>query len=78
MKILLVGALLKRQLWAYPGMLAFLILFIAYQGYRITYAPSIGLVLLTIFDAFVVWLTWREYQLHRQAADSTTPGTRAS
>ena len=26
---------------------------------------SIGLTLLTIFDAVLVWLTWREYQAKR-------------
>jgi uncharacterized membrane protein len=63
-KIVLVAAVLRRQRWAYPAMCAFLLLFIAYQCYRMTYAPSVGLAALTIFDGFVVWLTRREYQLH--------------
>jgi uncharacterized membrane protein len=71
-KIVLVAALLREQHWAYPGMLAFLVLFIGYQCYRMTDAPSVALALLTIFDAFVVWLTWREYQLHRHAPPATT------
>jgi uncharacterized membrane protein len=66
-KIVLVAALLRQQRWAYPAMIAFLIAFIAYQCYRLLYGPSIGLILLTVFDGFVVWLTWREYQLHRRA-----------
>lgn len=70
-KIILVAALLRQQRWAYPTMLAFLVAFIAYQCYRMFYAPSVGLILLTIFDAFVVWLTWREYQLHRP--DTSAP-----
>ncbi|MEA3077017.1 MAG: hypothetical protein QOF60_1925 [Actinomycetota bacterium] len=61
-KVVLVIALLRRQRWAYPAMLAFLVAFIAYQCYRMTYAPSIGLVLLTVFDAFVVWIVWVEYR----------------
>src|SRR6266571_5618426 len=52
-KIVLVTALLRNKLWAYPWMIAFLIAFIAYQVYRMTFAPSVGLVALTIFDAFV-------------------------
>jgi uncharacterized membrane protein len=64
-KIVLVAALLRQQRWAYPVMLVFLIVFIGYQCYRIAYAPSIALGLLTLFDGFVVWLTWREMQLHR-------------
>jgi uncharacterized membrane protein len=64
-KVVLVVALLRGRKWAYPAMLAFLVAFIGYQCYRLAYAPSVGLSLLTVFDAFVVWLVWREYQLHR-------------
>src|SRR2546426_5365553 len=60
-KVVLVAALLRNRLWAYPATLAFLAAFIAYQLYRMTFAPSIGLTLLTLFDAVVVWLVWREY-----------------
>jgi len=66
-KIVLVGALLRNKLWAYPWMIVFLIAFIVYQLYRMTFAPSIGLVALTVFDVFVVWLTWREYRRQRAA-----------
>src|SRR6266508_1776963 len=62
-KIVLVAALLRQQRWAYPAMLVFLLIFIGYQCYRIVYAPSIALALLTLFDLLVVWLTWRECQL---------------
>ena len=65
-KIVLVTALLRNQLWAYPWTIAFLLAFIGYQLYRMTFAPSIGLAGLTIFDAVVTWLTWREYQRHRK------------
>src|SRR5205807_8360202 len=64
-KVVLVVALLRDQLWAYPATIALLGAFIVYQLYRLYYRLSIGLVLLTIFDAFVVWLTWREYQTKR-------------
>jgi len=60
-KILLVIALLRNQMWAYPWMIAFLLIFIGYQLYRIALSFSIGLSALTAFDAFVVWLTWREW-----------------
>ena len=49
-------------------MIALLGAFIAYQLYRIALDPTIGLILLTLFDAFVVWLTWREYQAKRARA----------
>ncbi len=64
-KIALVAALLRNQLWAYPWMIAFLVVFIVYQLYRLTYAPSPGLVGLTVFDAIVTALTVREYQRQR-------------
>ena len=65
-KVVLVIALLREQLWAYPWMIGLLGVFIAYQLYRLTYRVTIGLTLLTLFDAFVVWLTIREYRLERR------------
>jgi uncharacterized membrane protein len=67
-KVVLVIALLRNQLWAYPSMIGLLGAFIAYQLYRLAYHLTVGLTLLTIFDAFVVWLTWREYQQKRRRA----------
>lgn len=46
-------------------MIALLGAFILYQLYRLYFETTLGLTLLTIFDAFVVWLTWREYQTKR-------------
>jgi uncharacterized membrane protein len=66
-KIVLVAALLRDKIWAYPWMIAFLVLFIVYQIYRMTFAFSIGLLGLTIFDVVVVWLTYREYRKQRVA-----------
>lgn len=74
-KVVLVAALLRNQLWAYPWMIAFLLAFIGYQVYRMTFAPSIGLVGLTIFDAAVTWLTWREYQRQRRVRRRRTGST---
>ena len=64
-KVVLVVAVLRNQLWAYPAMIVLLGAFIAYQLYRLIDHVTLGLTLLTIFDAFVVWLTWREYQNKR-------------
>ena len=66
-KVVLVGALLRDKLWAYPWLIAFLVVFIVYQVYRMTFAFSIGLLALTIFDLVVVWLTYREYGKQRAA-----------
>ncbi len=65
-KIVLVALVLRDKLWAYPWLIVLLLAFIGYQLYRITLVHfSIGLTLLTIFDAFLVWLTWREYRAKR-------------
>ncbi|MCZ9882265.1 DUF2127 domain-containing protein [Arthrobacter sp. B2a2-09] len=72
-KIVLVWAVLKDKLWAYPWMIAFLLVFIIYQGYRIAVAFSWGLVLLTAFDIFIVWITSREYRIHRARNQQASP-----
>lgn len=65
-KVVLVVALLKNQLWAYPWMIGVLLAFIAYQLYQIAVSPTAGLVALTIFDTLVVLLTWHEYRQQHQ------------
>ncbi|HEY6736406.1 MAG TPA: DUF2127 domain-containing protein [Candidatus Saccharimonadia bacterium] len=64
-KIILAVAVLKQKLWAYPWLLGFLLVFIAYQTYRLTFAPSLGLAALTIFDIVMAWLTYLEYRQHK-------------
>ena len=66
-KIVLVAALLRNQIWAYPWMIGFLLIFIGYQLYRLVLSLTFGLSALTIFDAVIVWLTWREWR--QQSAD---------
>jgi len=66
-KVVLVGLVLRNKLWAYPWMVALILVFIAYQLYQITYRPSFALIALSVFDAFVVWLTLREYRSKRRA-----------
>ena len=62
LKVILVAALLKNQLWAYPWTIVFLGVFIVYQLYRLSLKASVGLTALTIFDAVIAWLTYREYR----------------
>jgi uncharacterized membrane protein len=66
-KIVLVLALLKNKLWAYPWMIGFLLVFMVYQIYRIALGHSLGLVALTVFDAGVAGLTYREYRQQKAA-----------
>jgi uncharacterized membrane protein len=65
-KVVLVIALLLNKLWAYPWMIFVLVLFIGYQLYRIVLHPTAGLIALTVFDAVIVALTWREYRQQRR------------
>jgi uncharacterized membrane protein len=79
-KVVLVVLVLRDKLWAYPWMIGLLLAFIVYQVYRFVERPGPGLVILTLFDAFVAWLTWREYRLKRGArrhapAAPDPPGT---
>jgi uncharacterized membrane protein len=71
-KVVLVVAVLRDKLWAYPWMVGFLILFIGYQSYLFAFSPSMGLALLTVFDVFIVWLTYREYGRRRSSRRSPT------
>lgn len=64
-KIVLVWAVLRDKLWAYPWMVAFLLIFIAYQSYRLVVGFTVGMALLTAFDVFIVWLTLHEYRAHK-------------
>ncbi len=64
-KVVLVIAVLRQQLWAYPGMIVLLGVFIVYQLYRLAHRFTVGLTVLTLFDAFVVWLTILEYRRRR-------------
>lgn len=66
-KIVLVVALLRNQDWAFPWMIGFLLLFIGYQLYRLAVSPTFWLTALTVFDALIVWLGWREWL--KQTAD---------
>jgi len=73
-KIVLVAALLRNQIWAYPWMIGFLLTFIGYQLYRLVLSPTLGLSALTIFDAAIAWLTWREWRKQTANRAGRVPG----
>jgi uncharacterized membrane protein len=64
-KVCLVIGLLRNKVWAYPASCVVLSLFIIYQLYRYSYTHGFGLIVLTAFDVFVMWLIWHEYRLVR-------------
>ncbi|MCG1025398.1 DUF2127 domain-containing protein [Dehalobacter sp.] len=61
-KCLLILLLWRRKLWAYPLSIVSLILFIAYQIYRYTISQSTFLIVLTLFDIVLIYLTYNEYR----------------
>jgi uncharacterized membrane protein len=61
-KLVLVGAIWRRRLWAYPLAGAVFSLFVVYQVYRFTYTYSIVMLLLTVVDLVIIALLWPEYQ----------------
>ena len=75
-KVGLVWALLRQKTWAYPWMLIVLVIFVTYQCYEIIVHFTWGMLALTVFDIFIVVLTWREWRLHR-GRRGTDPGTLA-
>lgn len=61
-KLVAVIGIWRNQLWAYPFSLIALGILTLYQVYDIIFVkPSIWMILLTIFDIFILWLIWREY-----------------
>jgi uncharacterized membrane protein len=73
-KLVMVAGLWRRRRWAYPFALVFLVGFVIYQLFRMTFDPSVGLALLTAFDVLVIWLVWRDYRDH-DGADALKEGT---
>lgn len=61
-KCVLILLLWRKKLWAYPLTIVSFILFIAYQIYRYSFTYSIFLILLSIFDAIMIVLTYLEYK----------------
>jgi uncharacterized membrane protein len=65
-KIGLVWALLKQQLWAYPLSIIVFGAFIVYQVYRYSFTHGLGLIALSLFDLLVIWLIYLEYRALKQ------------
>ena len=65
-KLVLVYGLLKEKLWAYPASFVVFGAFIAYQLYRYSFTHEASLILLSVFDLFVIALAVHEYRLLRK------------
>ena len=60
-KVLLVWALFRAKLWAYPAAIVVFAAFGVYQMYRYFLSPSFAMIALTVLDVVVIVLTWMEY-----------------
>ena len=65
-KVVLVYALFRNRMWAYPMMLAALVIFVGLQTAEMFHQFTWGVFALTIFDGFMIWVTNREWQLHKK------------
>ena len=74
-KLVLVIALLRNKLWAYPLMIVTLALFVCYQIYRFALSHSVLMILLMLFDVVVIFLTWLEYRKQRMRRQIESPRT---
>jgi uncharacterized membrane protein len=63
-KLVLVIEVIRDHLWAYIGLIVVTVLFVIYQVYRMVDKFSLGLLLLTIFDLIIIYLTQKEYRRH--------------
>lgn len=60
-KLLLITGLWKKTLWMYPLSIVVFMLFIVYQMHHFLITGAWGMVVLSIFDTFVIYLIGREY-----------------
>jgi|HubBroStandDraft_4_1064222.scaffolds.fasta_scaffold351000_1 uncharacterized membrane protein len=66
-KIVLIVALFRNKLWAYPTMIVTLSAFVFYQSYRFVLTHSLFMIFLTLFDIVVIAMTWLEYGKQKSA-----------
>jgi uncharacterized membrane protein len=65
-KAILIAGLLRGKLGYYPAAIVVFLLFVVYQIYRYSLTHSIWLLLITLLDIVVIWLTWHEYRYMRE------------
>lgn len=65
-KLFLVIGLLREKRWYYPAAIIVFTLFVLYQLYRFNFTHSLWLLLITLLDILVIWLTWHEYMYLRK------------
>jgi uncharacterized membrane protein len=64
--LLVATALLKNKIWAYPLAMVIFGLFVIYQIYRYFHTHSLMMLVLTLFDVFIVTVIFLEYKKKRK------------
>jgi uncharacterized membrane protein len=65
-KLVLVIEVIRNHLWAYLALIVVTSLFVVYQVYRLVVNGfSLSILLLTIFDLVIIYLTQKEYGRHK-------------
>lgn len=72
-KVVLVYEVLRNHLWAYIALIVVTAVFVVYQLVHIIEKPTVGFVLLTLFDFAIIYLTAREYGKQRILLTATQP-----
>jgi uncharacterized membrane protein len=65
-KLAIVVALLVGSRRIYPWAMAALGAFLVFQLYELLVKPSVAVAVLTVLDAVIIWLTWREWRRGRE------------
>lgn len=65
-KLFIIVGLWRRKIWSYPAGIIVFALFILYQLYRFSFTHSPWLMVITLLDLSVLWLTWHEYAYLRR------------
>ena len=65
LKLGIVMLLWRRVMWAYPAGMVVLSAFVIYQVYEFVHSGSPFLLLLALFDLFMIGLIWKEYRALR-------------
>jgi uncharacterized membrane protein len=76
-KLVAVGSLLRNQLWGYWFSMITLGLFMLYQVYEVALKHSVAIGVLTVFDVFLMWLIYREYQIQKRLRRPDPPAQTA-
>lgn len=63
-RLALIIGVYRDKHWAYPALMALLAMFIVSQMVTYSVSHSVVLLVFSVIDAVILWLTWHEYRVH--------------